>query len=127
MNEILSNLYKILTLSTAAMVLGACIVIGYILRFIRSFPNDGIPVVVVLVGALAMILLAEPRAANMPVRAWVARHIIAGLILGLIAWLSHRLIIKRIEDYVTGQFPAVDRLLNGGSTPPPPPPNTPGP
>lgn len=117
------------------MVLGCCIVVGYILRFIKAFPNDGIPVVVILTGALAMMMLADPRPTTMTARIWTTRNLIVGLIIGFIAWIMHKTIISKLETYLMQKSDVLSRLLGvkTGNTDiivnpnPPTPPVTPEP
>jgi len=105
LNDILSGLDKVQGLSAAALVCFTCIVVGYVLRFIKAFPNNGIPVVVILWGALFMLFLADPRANNMPQRIWVVRNLCVGLIIGFIAWMLHKIVLSKIEEYVAKRFP----------------------
>src|SRR6266576_2651788 len=81
LNQLLQWLDKIQGLSAVALVFLSCIVVGYALRFIKRFPNDGIPVVVILWGALAMLIIADLRASTMPARIWTTRNLLVGLII----------------------------------------------
>lgn len=76
----------------------SCIVIGYTLRFVRRFPNDALPVVSVLWGAVFTPLVADVRVTGTPLRLWLVRNILVGMIVGGCAWLFHRYFIKRLED-----------------------------
>src|SRR5262245_14213792 len=100
LENILSQLDKIQGWSAAVLVFAACIVVGYMLRFIKSFPNDAIPLVVILTGALSMLLLADPRPTTMSSRIWTSRNCIVGLILGFAAWMAHKFVIGRLEAYL---------------------------
>lgn len=104
LNSLLLWLDKIQGLSAVALVFFSCIVVGYVFRFIKSFPNNGIPVVVILWGALLMMFIADPRAASMPARVWTARNISVGLIIGTVAWISHKIILSRLEDFLISKF-----------------------
>lgn len=103
-NSLLKALDKVQGLSAVALVFLSCIVVGYVFRFIKSFPNEGIPVVVILWGALAMLVIADPRANDMPARIWTARNLFVGLIIGAGAWFSHKLLISRLEDFLMAKF-----------------------
>lgn len=105
LNDLLTGLDKIQGLSAVALVCFGCVVVGYVLRFIKSFPNDGIPVVVILFGAVAMLALADPRASAMPARIWTVRNLFVGLIIGFVAWMLHKIVLSRIEDYIAKRFP----------------------
>lgn len=124
-NDLLSSLDKIQGLSAAALVCFTCIVVGYALRFIKRFPNDGIPVVVILWGGMAMLLLADPRASTMPARIWTMRNLCIGLVIGFVAWLLHKIVLSRIEDFIASKFPDLNdtaffqRKANSTGQPPP--------
>jgi hypothetical protein len=105
LEDLLSALDKIQGLPAVALVCFTCIAVGYALRFIKAFPNNGIPVVVILWGALAMLFLADPRATTMSPRVWTSRNIAVGLIIGLISWLIHKLALSRLEDWIAGMRP----------------------
>jgi len=105
LNDLLQWLDKIQGLSAGALVLLSCVVLGYVLRFIKKFPNDGIPVVVILWGAVAMLMLADPRATSMPARVWTLRNLIIGLVIGLLAWFIHNFALKKLEDFIASKFP----------------------
>lgn len=109
LNDMLQWLDRIQGLSAAVLVFFSCIVVGYCLRFIKRFPNNGIPLAVVLWGALMMLIIADPRANTMPARVWTMRNLGAGLIIGFLAWLMHRTLIKRLEEFIC-------RKLNLGDT-----------
>lgn len=104
-DQIVSALNKLYGLPAVALVAFSCIVVGYIIRYVRSIDNSAIPVVVILWGALAMSLVADSRANNMSLRVWVVRNILVGLAIGFISWMAHRYVIKRFEDWVTAKFP----------------------
>lgn len=104
LNTILSALDKIQGLSAVALVFFSCIVIGYVLRFVKAFPNNAIPVVVILWGALAMLFIADPRATTMPARIWTARNVFVGLIIGFVAWFTHKIVLSRLEDMIASKF-----------------------
>lgn len=104
LNSILQMLDKVQGLSAVALVFLSCIVVGYVFRFIKAFPNEGIPVVVILWGALAMLVIADPRANNMPARIWTARNLFVGLIIGCVAWFTHKILISRLEDFIASKL-----------------------
>lgn len=108
LNDVLSLLDKVQGLSAVALVCFSCVVVGYVLRFIKQFPNDGIPVAVVLWGMVAMLVIADPHPAAMPMRIWTARNLMVGAIVGFIAWMLHKIVLSKIEDYITKRFPGSD-------------------
>lgn len=108
----------------ATLTFAFCIGIGYILRFIPKFPNDGIPMVVVLFGVVLYMLLVDPHPQGMMMRQWAARNAAVGFLIGVIAWGSHKLILSHLEDFVIGKFPSLGKLFGKpNDTPPPASPN----
>ncbi len=108
LNQLLQGLDKVQGLSAVALVFLSCIVVGYILRFIKAFPNDGIPVVVILWGAVAMLFIADPRVSTMEARIWTSRNLFVGLIIGAVAWFTHKILISRLENLIASKFPQVN-------------------
>lgn len=77
------------------LVFALCIAAGYVWKVIRVLPNRFIPLVVMLTGAVLHPALTYAADQAGPV--WV-RSAVVGFIIGFLAWLFHRLILKRIED-----------------------------
>lgn len=128
LEELLKLLDGIQGLPAVALVCFTCVVVGYALRFIRPFPNQAIPVVVILWGAVAMLLLADARPTTMSPRIWTARNFSVGLIVGMLAWLLHKLVLARIEDLIAKRFPGSNDTAFFNKTdvaPEPPKPPTP--
>jgi len=94
--SITSEIDKLNNLSAGALVFASCIAFGYLLRFIKSFPNDRIPLAVVACGAICC-MCAAPRT-ELELRIWLVRNLLVGIVIGFAAWLSHNLILSRIED-----------------------------
>lgn len=120
MKEILTALENVQNLSIGALTFAASIICGYILRCIKKFPNDGIPLVVILTGCINMVVLADPRTTEVPIRIWITRHLIAGAIIGFIAWMSHKTVLSRLEDWLAQRFDIVARVLDIEQKPAPP-------
>lgn len=80
------------------LVFVSCIALGYVLRNVKRFPNDGIPVAIMLWGGMFNMLIAhdEPIA----LRIWIARNLILGVIIGVAAWLIHKYGISKLEDRI---------------------------
>jgi uncharacterized membrane protein len=76
----------------------SCIVVGYIFKMIKRFPNDGIPAICVAWG-----MLLNPIIATAPdkvvVRIWLTTHILVGMVVGFIAWVVHARFIKKYEKH----------------------------
>lgn len=97
---------------------GFSIVCGYVLRKIKSFPNEAIPVVVVGIAAMFTMLMAPGAAQSFRAVQWRATNFAIGGILGLVAWQIHFQVLKR-------WFPWIDNFIDGNGTPPTPPAKTP--
>lgn len=104
LNSILQLLDKVQGMSAVALVCFSCIVVGYVLRFFKSFPNDGIPVTVILWGAVAMLVIADPHPSAVSLRIWTARNFMVGIIIGFIAWMLHKIVLSKIEDFIAKRF-----------------------
>lgn len=111
--EILNQLTKIQSWPSVALVFALVIIAGYCFRFWKSFPNEAIPTVVILLGAVCMMLLSDATPDKISARVWHTRNFIIGLTIGFIAWIVHNVVISRIEDYLSLKFPAVGNLLGG--------------
>jgi len=92
--------------------------VGYTLKWIKRFPNNLIPLPVVLGAALAnSILMSAVRPPGVAFLAWATRQFIVGLVLGFVTWLLHHYVIKRIE----ARFPFVkDAISEAGLDTAPP-------
>lgn len=104
LDKLIAGLNSLYGLPAVGLVFGSCIVLGYVLRFIKKFPNDGIPVAVTLWGAVAMSLVADSRSSNMTLRIWVVRNVLVGMIIGLAAWIVHKTAISKLEDWIASKF-----------------------
>lgn len=112
METFFGELEKIQGWPIAAIVVAVCIVAGYILKFIKPFPNNAIPVFVILFGSLLYLLLSERGPTSVPLRIWITKNIATGIILGFIAWMVHGFVLSRIEDWLASKFQFMDKLLN---------------
>jgi hypothetical protein len=95
--DLLGKLYG---LPGALLVLLTCLVVGYVLRVWKAFPNAAIPVVVVLWGPVFNMLIADPKADTFPLRIWLVKNFLVGIVLGGAAWLVHNKGLKRIETMI---------------------------
>jgi len=69
----------------------------YIVRALRHVPNEAMPTIVTLWGALWNLLLADPWSPPASIRLWVAKNIGIGLIIGFVGWLLHKKVMKRLN------------------------------
>lgn len=96
-------------LPNALLVGLSCVVVGYILRRWKSFPNEAIPVVVVLWGAFFTSFMAPVRPSAANVSAWRVKNALVGFIVGFAAWGLHYYVLSKLED----KFPWLKKLLVG--------------
>src|SRR5512135_2379766 len=117
LDTVVNLLNKINGLPSIAVVFLSCIVVGYVLRFVKRFPNDGIPIAVILWGAAFNPLLADLNS-DMGWRVWFIKNFLFGLLWGYLAWLVHNKVLSKIE----GSIPVIgDKLAGDKPTPIPPP------
>lgn len=97
LNAMLSKLWGLPYLTTVAIL---CFVVGLFLRHHKTFPNAAVPLVVIVCGAVFAPLLADPRADTLPLRIWVAKNVVVGIIIGIVTWVSHRYALKPLARKV---------------------------
>ena len=101
-----SQLYS---LPAAALVGLTCIVVGYLLKRWKTFPNEAIPTVIVLWGAFFCVMLAAPTPQGVTLGAWRVKNALVGVVVGFAAWGLHYYLLSRLED----KFPWLKSLLSG--------------
>jgi hypothetical protein len=115
LNSILQKASDFITqlqaLPNPLLVAITCIVIGYILKRWNFFPNQAIPVVVVIWGALFTLLLSGNCPAGLTAGQWRIKNALVGLVMGFAAWAFHYYALSRLED----RFPWLKRFLCGDS------------
>jgi hypothetical protein len=79
---------------SGVLVFFACIAFGYVWKMIQVLPNKFIPVVVMITGAVLNPLLQG----KLDSVATISRIALLGFIIGFLAWLFHRLLLKKLED-----------------------------
>lgn len=80
-----------------ALIFVSCLVLGYVLKGVRQFPNSAIPTAVILWGAIVNPVIADAMN-DTPLRIWMIRNVLVGAITGFAAWMAHMSILSRIED-----------------------------
>jgi hypothetical protein len=93
-------LTKLSLLSNLALVLLSCLMLGYLLKSFRRFPNDAIPLAVVFWAIIATFCTAPPTPQGTPVVAWKVRSIMLGVIVGYASWGIHYWVLSWIEDKI---------------------------
>jgi hypothetical protein len=109
LNDILSYLDKLQGLPAAGLVLVLCIAVGYAWRGLnlKWFPNDAIPLVVMITGSLFMMFIADGRPTTMPHHVWTARNLAVGFVIGAIAWAVHNYALAWIEKWLVSKIPGL--------------------
>lgn len=106
----------------AIVLVALCgIVLGYVLKRFKRFPNDGIPVAVILFGGVLYPLIADANN-DLTLRVWLVRNVIIGLIINFVAWIFHNKLLKRFLDplIIASDSPKDDVLADTPVTPEPP-------
>lgn len=96
LTQLVDYLQRLYGAPAIVLVFFSCIVMGYCLRAFKRFPNDGIPVAVILWGGIVFSLIAPKT--DIPLRVWIGRNVLIGLIAGYVAWLIHNRLIKKAEE-----------------------------
>lgn len=96
-NDFIGGLYG---LGGAALTGLSAIVVGYVFRGIKSFPNSAIPVLIIVWSGAVSPLLADPYAPPQNLRLWLAKNIVIGILVGFIAWRLHKTLLKNLEDKI---------------------------
>jgi hypothetical protein len=102
MNDLVSWLGKLYGLPGYVLVALSCIVLGYILRAARSFPNGAIPLACVLWAATLTPILSDATPAGVSHTEWRLRCALIGMVVGFCAWVFHRAVLSRFEDRIPG-------------------------
>lgn len=97
LTQVTGMLQKLDGLPATGLTILSCIVIGYVLRFIKKFPNDGIPVVVILWAGVFYPMIADDNN-DITLRVWLVRNALIGLVIGFVAWIIHKQVLSRLED-----------------------------
>lgn len=95
MNTLLELNDKLMNAPAGVLVMLFAVALGYILKVSAFFPNNRIPLAVVIAAAIVFPVLlysVDKAGANVP------RNAILGFIIGFIAWTFHAQILKRFVD-----------------------------
>lgn len=88
------------------LVVCLSIVVGYLLKAWKRYPNNFIPHAVVTVSAITNTVLMMPmRQPKQPLGAYILTQLIVGCVVGFCAWTFHRFVLKRVES----KFPWVQQ------------------
>lgn len=79
------------------IIIVSSLIVGYVLRKIRTFPNGGIPLTVILWGAVFNCLLSPEEPNGIGHRIWIGKNILFGLVWGFLAWMIHKKGLRYLE------------------------------
>ena len=79
------------------LVFFVSISIGYAVKATKRIPNNIIPTCVIAAAAVLFMLGAPGAEAGTPLRVWLVCNFCVGTVVGLAAWLAHRVVLKRVE------------------------------
>lgn len=93
-------LNKLDSIPATGIILLVCLFAGWFLKGWPWFPNNAIPVVVILIGTLGNTLLFDFRGSTLPLRICIIKAAGWGFILGVLAWQAHDKLLRHIEDKI---------------------------
>lgn len=95
------------------LVLVTCWCLGFLLKKIKGFPNNLIPLFVIPLGATFSLLIDDHHTPELPL--WQERLInfAIGFILSTAAWVSHRVVWKNLR-----KLPVIGQYLDTGNSDP---------
>ncbi len=96
MEKIIEFNDKLAGLPSGVLVFLMAIGLGYTLKAIKNFPNNGIPLVVVC-AATAIFMVGAPYTGTLPFRMLLVRNFCMGVVIGVASWLFHKILLKRLE------------------------------
>lgn len=102
--NIIGSLNQLEGISAVSLVFLSCIAVGYVVRSIKRIDNSSIPAIVTLWGVVFMGLVANSRATDMSLRVWLVRNVLVGAVVGVASVLMHKLVLKRVEDWISAKF-----------------------
>lgn len=98
MEKLIEYNERLMGLPAGVIIFFACLAAGYGIKSSRRISNDWIPTVVMLTGTVLFMLVAPSKDPDIPYRIWLTKNAVFGFIIGFSSWMSHKLIIKRIEN-----------------------------
>jgi RsiW-degrading membrane proteinase PrsW (M82 family) len=96
MDELVKLNEQLMGAPSGILLAAFAIALGYVLKF-SQFPNNRIPLVVVVVCTIGFMLIA-PDPGEIKPRIWLVRNFIIGFIIGFVAWTFHAQILRRFVD-----------------------------
>lgn len=91
------------------VAIGVCLACGYAIRRLRPEWKEAIPLICLLVAAILTMFLAPPAPITAVAWRWRLLNFSIGAVLGLIAWLAHKLLLKKLE----AKYPWIKDFLDG--------------
>lgn len=103
-NDVLASLDKLQGVSATALVFFVCLCVAYAWRAlnVKWFPNDAIPVAVMLCGALVMAFIADGRPTTMPHHVWTVRNLAVGFVIGAVSVVLQNYVFDWLASKIPG-------------------------
>lgn len=109
MEELVDLNDKLVGLPAGAIVFLVCIAFGYAVKMSKRISNDWMPTVVIMVGTALFMALAPTRNFDVSLRIWLTRNFCVGFIIGFVAYMAHKFILKKLEDKFGGMEDPKDK------------------
>lgn len=98
LEQIVTVLSKLYGLPGYALVFLFCIVAGYVVKALPNIPNNVIPWMLVGIGPVLNMLIADTRADDFPIRIWIVKNFVIGFLISGAALWFHRKYLKPMEE-----------------------------
>lgn len=103
--EILKDIIDhVQTLGPEALTIGVVIALGYLFRLTPAIDNKYIPVLCVLFGPLAYILIGDSGSVRFTTKNPEVVLAMFGLLYGVIGWILHHHVIWHVEQWFAKRF-----------------------
>ena len=98
LEQIVTVLGKLYGVPGYALVFLTCVVAGYVIKVLPHVPNNVIPWLLVTIGPVLNMLIADTRADNFPIRIWIVKNFVVGFLISGGAMWFHRKFLKPMEE-----------------------------
>jgi Phage holin family Hol44, in holin superfamily V len=98
LEQIVSVLGKLYGVPGYALVFLTCVVAGYVVKVLPNVPNNVIPWLLVGIGPILNMMVADTRADEFPIRIWIVKNFIIGFLISGGAMWFHRKFLKPMEE-----------------------------
>jgi hypothetical protein len=117
LNELSTFLNNLYGLPGITVVFVFCLFMGYVLKITKPFPNVAIPWLIIVIGGAVLPLISDFRDSPLPLRIWLVRNLVFGMLIGLLTWIFHNKILSKIEDKIPFLKDWLENCSNGTQKP----------